>query len=199
MKKTLLIAVVLMLVILITAGCGLTDKLSSLKEGFNEGEGVSVENQTPTVVIEGSETSSVLQEETKAVLLYFVDATGNKLVAEERMIPKVEGIARAAMNELIKGPALLGLQSVIPTSTVLLDINVRPEGLAIVDFSADLIEDMPISANAEKLVVYSIVNTLCQFPTVDRVEMRVDGKQVDTLLGFVDFGEEITANADLTE
>jgi hypothetical protein len=35
----------------------------------------------------------------------FTDSTGEKLVLEERVVPKVVGIARATMEELHQGPA----------------------------------------------------------------------------------------------
>ena len=119
------------------------------------------------------------------------------MVAEERKISKVTGIARATMEELIKGPTELGLKATLPVNTKLLDINIREDGLAIVDFSGDLIKELPTTATAEKLAVYSIVNTLSQFPTVQEVEMRIDGRNVDTLLGYVDLDQTLVQDTSM--
>ena len=197
MKKFALILTAVLLLSLFLSGCVLTDKLTSLKEGFNK-EGLQNQSPTtPTVVIETQDSTPVLSEETKTVLLYFTDATGEKLIPEERSVPKVIGIARSSIEELIKGPAQAGLKGTLPVSAKLLDINVRQDGLCIVDFSKELIEELPVSAKSERLAVYSIVNTLTQFPTVERVEMRVAGKTVDTLLGYVKLNQNLVRNTSL--
>lgn len=198
MKKLALVLILVLLASTCLAGCVLTDKLASLKEGFQKDKDNKDDAaQTPTVVIETPETAPVSNVETKIVALYFTDDSGKKLMAEEREIPKVEGIARATMNELIKGPTKTGIKHSLPVTTQLLDINVRPDGLAIVDFSNDLVQDLPTSAESEKLAVYSVVNTLTQFPTVDRVEIRIDGKRVDTLKGNVELNTELVTNVSL--
>lgn len=192
--------ILVMLVTVSLVGCSLTDKLASIKEGFQEenNDNSGSVTQTPTVVIEApTETQVNYNVETKIVELYFIDESGNKLIVEEREITKVEGIGRATIGELIKGPVLSTMKPSLPGTTQLLDINVRPNGLAIVDFSNDLIADLPASTMSEKLAVYSIVNTLTQFPTVDRVEIRVDGKRVETLKGSVALDTELVANVSL--
>lgn len=196
MKKAVLLMALLLISTMFLGGCFLTDKLSALKQGFSQDDKqAGSEIQTPTVVIETQNTAA-LNGETKKIALYFKDAAG-KLVLEERTIPKVEGIARSVMEELIKGPTQAGLEATLPVGTRLLDINVRPDGLAIVDFSGELITKLPASAQAEKLAVYSIVNTLTQFPTVETVELRVDGQRVSTLLGYVDINKDLVRNTSL--
>ncbi len=197
MKRIALILIAALTISVILSGCTLTDKLTSLKQGFAKDKQQSENQTTPTVVIETKDTEPTANLETKTVTLYFADSTGEKLVAEDRTVTKVIGIARACIEELIKGPAQAGLKPVLPVGTQLLDINVRPDGLCIVDFSGDLIKELPVSAKNERLAVYSIVNTLTQFPTVERVEMRVDGKTVDTLLGYVKLNENLVRNTSL--
>ena len=196
MKRIAFLLIVALTISIILSGCILTDKLTSLKQGFNKDE-QSQTQTTPTVVIETPGTTQVTSTETKTVILYFTDTAGEKLIPEERRVTKVIGIARSCIEELIKGPIQAGLKGTLPASTQLLDINVRPDGLCIVDFSGDLIKDLPVSAKSEKLAVYSIVNTLTQFPTVERVEMRVDGKTVDTLLGYVKLNQNLVRNTSL--
>lgn len=197
MKRITIILVIMLVASMVLSGCFLTDKLSSLKQSFNKADNKTEDTPTPTVIIENPNATPVITGETKTIALYFTDATGQKLVLEERVVPKVVGIARATMEELIKGPAQAGLNATLPTSCKLLDINVRPDGMAVVDFSGDLIKDLPASAQTERMAVYSIVNTLTQFPTVQEVELRVDGKRVDTLLGHVKWNEKLIRNASL--
>ena len=129
--------------------------------------------------------------ETKTVVLYFTDQEGEQLVAEERQIAKVEGIAKASIEALLSGPKDSDLQSALPEGVRLLDINIKSDGLAIVDFSGDLKENMADSNKKEKTAIYSIVNTLTEFPTVERVEIRIDGKTVNTITGKVKLNEEL--------
>lgn len=189
--KKVTVFLLIMTLALCFSGCGLLDKV---KDDFNQGERLGVENDdsgAPIVVIDTPSEISAVTGETRLVTLYFTDPIENKLAPEERKVAKATGIARLAMEELIKGPAGSGLKATLPINTKLLDINVREDGLAIVDFSGELIKDLPASATAETLAVYSIVNTLTQFPTVQEVEMRVDGRKVDTLLGYVKLNENL--------
>ncbi|MEA4892986.1 MAG: GerMN domain-containing protein [Peptococcaceae bacterium] len=138
-------------------------------------------------------------EETKTVVLYFTDQDGEQLVAEERQIAKVEGIARASIEALLSGPKGSDLQSALPEGVRLLDINIKSDGLAIVDFSSDLKENMADSTKKEKTAIYSIVNTLTEFPTVERVEIRIDGKRVNTITGKVKLDEELFRDESLVK
>ncbi|MDD2212848.1 MAG: GerMN domain-containing protein [Clostridia bacterium] len=196
MKRTVLIVIISLIVCLVFSGCGLLNKV---RQDFDKSERTAKDNilDDPVVLIETPGDMATVADETKLITLYFADPLENKLVAEEREIPKVTGIARATMEELIKGPVGLELKSTLPAKTKLLDINVREDGLAIVDFSDDLIKDLPTTATAENLAVYSIVNTLTQFPTVQEVEMRVDGRKVDTLLGHVQLEDNLVRNTSM--
>ncbi len=200
MRKLGIMLILILVATSVFSGCVVKDKITSLKESFNKDEQELQETgDTPTVIIEtpeNIETTPVATTETKVISLFFVNAD-NKLVAEERSITKVEGIARATMVELLKGPTKNDLKAAVPTTTKLLDINVRPDGLAIVDFSNELIKDLSASQSAEELAVFSIVNTLTQFPTVDKVELRVDGRKVDTLLGYVNIDDNLVSNTSL--
>lgn len=143
----------------------------------------AVENTVPQMTVE----------------LYFASADGDKLVRQEKEIPKVEGMARATVETLLEGPAAdSGLLSAIPAGTQLLDINVKPEsGLCIVDFSKE-IASVGGSIN-EEVTVYAIANTLCQFSTIDQVEFRIEGQAVTTLDGQSDLSKAVTANASIVE
>ncbi|WP_227767702.1 GerMN domain-containing protein [Zhaonella formicivorans] len=184
LKKSICLLVFVVVIVLITAGCSAVDTLSSLKARFaGSEEPVAV---TPEEELEGSEVDAELTGETKEIVLYFSDAEGKALVAEERTIPKVEGIARETIKELIKGPhPESGLKATLPEGTALKDINIRPDGLAIVDFSKELVSNFDGDSNSETLAVYSIVNTLTQFDTVKEVQILVDGEQVETINGHV--------------
>lgn len=190
-KLSLVFALMLGLSLLLLAGCGAEDQLTNLQDEFAGEEGASLTIPELTEIDEiAGETSA--PQDTTSVLLYFADPENQGLVAEAREISKVEGIARATMNELVKGPSAESvLLPTIPLGTQLVDINVKPDGLAIVDFSSELVDNHWGGATGENLTVYSIVNTLSQFPTVDRVELRVEGQNIETIAGHVDVSGEL--------
>lgn len=194
----LLVVLLLMVMLVTTAGCGIVDRMLSFKDQeAAEPEEPSVElPQEPAV--DQSEPNTEYLGETTDITLYFADPTGEGLVPVQRTIPKVEGIARATMNELIKGPALdSDLVATIPEGTQLKDINVKDNGLCIVDFSSELVDNHLGGSTAERLTVYSIVNTLTQFPTVDEVQILVDGKYVESIAGHVNVSQAMAPNKDI--
>jgi len=203
MKRHIAAGLAVLLIISALGGCGLGDKISKIREEFQQDAETEekAELEVPEVVIlpDGAaalesvdaEASAGITGETKTVTLYFTDETGESLIAEKREIAKVEGIARAAIEALLEGPQNLELKPAIPTGTRLMDINIKEDGLAIVDFSSELIENLENSSKKEKMAVYSIVNTLTEFPTVNRVEIRVAGKTVKTLKGKVKLDQDL--------
>ncbi|NLW06567.1 MAG: GerMN domain-containing protein [Clostridia bacterium] len=184
----------MLLVVALVSGCGLIDRIT----GKSAEQQVQIQLPPPEIENQLSEQAVEEPGETIQVVLYFSDPTGNYLVAEERSLPKVEGIARATIEELIRGPELSSqLLPTIPAGTVLKDINIRPDGLARVDFSRELIANHSGGALGENLTVYSIVNTLTQFPSVKEVQFLVEGQYVNTIAGHVDVSAAMRRNEEL--
>ena len=130
------------------------------------------------------------------IVLYFVNKEGY-LTAEKRVIPKTPGVARAAMNELIKGPtAQSGLYASIPPGTRLKDIKIE-DGLATVDFTESIQSKHPGGSAGESLTIGSIVNTLTQFPSVQEVQILVEGRVVETLAGHLDISKPLERQAEI--
>ncbi|HHW61680.1 MAG TPA: GerMN domain-containing protein [Syntrophomonadaceae bacterium] len=124
--------------------------------------------------------------ESITITLYYPDAKGKRLVAEERNIEKVEGIARATIEELLKGSSQADHKNVFPRGTRLLDINIKEDGTCIIDLSQEV--SRATTEQQERWMVESIVKSLSAFPTIQQVSFRVEGKEVETLAGFYSFG-----------
>ncbi len=146
------------------------------------------EQQTP----EASQNSA----DNRQIVLYFASGDGENLEGEIRSIPSQEGMARATVNQLIAGPQITGLMPTIPAATILEDINIK-DGVCIVDFSGELTANHPGGLKNEQLTVYSIVNTLSQFDTIEQVKILVDGLEIDSLAGHVDVSEAMAPYNDL--
>lgn len=130
------------------------------------------------------------------IVLYFGTSDGY-LAAEMRSIPKTQGIARAAVQELIRGPAPgSGLYPTLPPGTSLNGIKIEG-GTATVDFSKELKTGHKGGSSGEMVTVSSIVNTLTQFPAVQRVQILIDGSKVETLAGHLDISGPLGRNANI--
>jgi spore germination protein GerM len=83
----------------------------------------------------------------------------------------------------------------VPDSTKINSIVVE-NGLAKIDLSKEFIEDKITSDTEDNLLIYSIVNTLTEFPEVNSVSFYIDGEKLDTL-GELDISEPIFRRSDL--
>ena len=137
--------------------------------------------------------------EEMTISLYFASADGKGLVKQEKKIPKAEGKARATIEALLNGPEEeSGLLSAIPQGTKLRDINIKPEDkLCIIDLSEEF-KQVKNTAAAD-LAVYALVDTLCQFDTVDKVEIRIEGENVSSIGGQINLRETVKAKYDLVK
>jgi germination protein M len=131
-----------------------------------------------------------------SVALYFANQTGDYLKVEKREIKMVPGIARATVEELIKGPGEKGLSRTFPDGVKLLDINIQDK-LCTVDFSKELRDNHWGGSTGEIITVYSLVNTLTQFAAVDKVEILIEGQKIDTLAGHLDLSTPVSRNANI--
>jgi len=144
----------------------------------------------------GEETlpESMNEKETKeltSVALYFSDEDTAYLVKEERDISDTEKDPEVfALEALIEGPTNSALERTIPADVKLLDISVV-DGIALVDFSEELQSSHWGGSTGEILTVYSIVNTLSQFPQIEQVKILINGEEVETLAGHMELNKPL--------
>ena len=120
--------------------------------------------------------------------LFFVAEDGMALAPVQREVPFGESVAEQARAIVEAQLAPVAPQvSAIPAGVVLRDVFVTERGDAFVDLSGDVTSKHPGGSLNEIFTVYSIVNALTvNLPAVTRVQILVDGKEVDTLAGHVD-------------
>lgn len=224
--KKLLAGVGILLLLGLTAGCSASEKISwkslaktheDLILGRIPKTGDEVKNQPANVEQQpgqsaGEENAALDKpgaeqagQENKAekkaakakVTLYFANTEGDYLVPEVRTVGEVTGIARATVEELIKGPkAAKEMAPTIPAGTRLRDIDIH-DGVATVDFSREFVDNHGGGSSGELLTVYSVVDALTQFPTVQKVQFLVEGQKVETLAGHMDLAGPVERNADI--
>ncbi len=121
--------------------------------------------------------------------LFYASEDGQALVPVRREVALAEGLVPQG-REIVAAqlqPAPDPLLSVIPEGTVLRAFYVTDRGDAFVDLSVDVSSRHPGGSASEMLTVYAIVNAVtANLPTIRRVQILIDGREVDTLAGHVD-------------
>ena len=129
--------------------------------------------------------------------LYFPDNNVDKLHLELReLLVSNDGTARAAVEGLIEGP-LSNLAPSIPEGTQLLDISIL-NGVCTVDFSQAFVDNHISGSSNDLMTVYSIVNTLTEFDSIDKVQFLIEGKTGATF-GNIVFNEALVRRQDLIQ
>jgi germination protein M len=118
----------------------------------------------------------MLPEGVLPLRVYFMEGRGHYLIPVTVTIPWTEGVGRAALEKVIEGPTpaqemRYGLYSPVPPTTEILGLTIR-DRLAKLDLSGSFLSYDP---GEERQVLNCIVFTLLQFPTVEEVQLLVDG------------------------
>jgi spore germination protein GerM len=89
------------------------------------------------------------------------------------------------------------LVSAVPPDVKVRDVFVTERGDAFVDLSGEITARHPGGSLDEIFTVYTIVNALTvNLPAIARVQILVDGKEVDTLAGHVDLRHPLAKSLD---
>lgn len=129
--------------------------------------------------------------------LYYVSEDGLRLVGVARDVPFGQGVDGQArlLVEAQLAPAPEPFAQAIPQGTSLRDLYVLPNGDAFVDLSAEARSAHPGGSIAELFSVFAIVNAVtANLPAIKRVQILVDGREVDTLAGHVDLRHPLGRN-----
>jgi spore germination protein GerM len=131
-------------------------------------------------------------------ILFYVSEDGLSLAPVQREVPFESNVteqARAIIEAQLSAPP--PLVSAIPSDTKLREIFVTERGDAFVDLSGDVTTKHAGGSLDEILTVYAIVNALTvNLPAISRVQILVDGKEVDTLAGHVDLRHPLAKSMD---
>jgi len=116
------------------------------------------------------------------VSLYFGDGMGEGLVLERRNveIPSSSTVERVIVDEIIKGPAISGNISVIPTGVKVLSVETKNR-VCFVNLSKEFVERFTGGSSGEILTIFSIVNSLTELDTVGSVQFLIEGEKKDAL------------------
>lgn len=116
------------------------------------------------------------------VRVYF--SRDEKMAATTRVVAKTQQSGAAAMKALLEGPTAeekdAGMVTCIPAGTTFLGLDIKNK-VATVNLSAEYASGGGSLSMFTRLA--QVVFTLTQFPTVEGVRFKLDGKLIDTLGG----------------
>ena len=140
-----------------------------------------------------SGSGTFFSEPRRSVTVYYQDGDGY-LVPMTRWIEPQPGIARASLNLVIDSALnreeliYYGVYPILPEKTEIQGIDVK-DGVATVDFNRYLLDYD--SALSERNIVASIVYTMTEFETIERVKVLINGYPQGILKYGTDLGKPL--------
>lgn len=139
--------------------------------------------------------SDVNAYERAELTLYFTDRTGEFLWPEQRTVMHNvnTSMERLIVDELIKGPQEPGEYPTLPADVKLLNVSVN-ENVCYLNFDASFLNS-PLEVR-EYIPIYSIVNSLSELATVNRVQISINGSQDVSFRDSISFNTPFERNLD---
>jgi hypothetical protein len=132
--------------------------------------------------------------------LFYASSDGRALVPVKRDVPLASGVVEQGrqilLTELQAAPQ--PYMKVIPDGTTLRAFYVTDRGDAFIDLGPEIVRAHPGGSLNELLTVYALVNAITtNLPAVQRVQLLVDGKEVDAIAGHVDIRRPLIRDTSL--
>ncbi len=108
------------------------------------------------------------------ITLYFADATGTHLIAETQNVFYNSNVSleKLVLEHLIAGPKGENVYNSLPKVMSIMNISVTDK-VCYVNFDEGfMVQDYNV---LEPVVIYSVVNSLCELPDIDKVQISVNG------------------------
>lgn len=130
--------------------------------------------------------------------MYFVNKNGDKLVKEDVSVRYNSNISteRLIIDQLIKGPAVEGLNPVIPPETKVIGVSVK-DGVCYVNLNESFMNNTYVTD--PRITVYAIVNSIVDGGACSQVQISVNGESNIEYMGSVDLSKPLSREQDFVE
>lgn len=132
------------------------------------------------------------------IVLYFANESGDALKEYRKSveISNTTSLDRIVVESLIEGPGSDGYTATLPEKTTIRNISVK-DGICYVDLSDEFYNtDNPLKND---IIVYSVVNSLVELPTVSKVQFLKNGEKQQFFRETMPFDGIFERNLDLIE
>ncbi len=187
--KSILVLALTLLCAMVLAGC------DEQKQG-EAGSKTVVSSSSGSSSSSSSSSQSGSKAQLVNIKVYYPDENATGLVAVEKSIKDTDNKYQAAVEALMAGTDKKGLANVFPKKAKLLQVTVSGK-VAKVDFSRELQKNFVGGSTGEEMLVGSVVNTLTEFPEIQKVQILVDGQEVETLSGHMDLSQPLPRMTEL--
>lgn len=145
------------------------DSTAAVSEG-----GSLVETYNENSFVDANEEGGYLQKE--VITLYFANEAGDRLVEYDKAVEITNNVSveQLVIDSLIAGPLREGYIGTIPEGTTIKKISVK-DGVCYVDFSSEF--NNTLSSCLDVVTIYSVVNSLCELPTITKVQFLINGEK----------------------
>lgn len=187
--KSILVLALTLLCAMVLAGC------DEQKQG-EAGSKTVVSSSSGSSSSSSSSSQSGSKAQLVNIKVYYPDENATGLVAVEKSIKDTDNKYQAAVEALMAGTEKKGLANVFPKKAKLLQVTVSGK-VAKVNFSRELQKNFVGGSTGEEMLVGSVVNTLTEFPEIQKVQILVDGQEVETLSGHMDLSQPLPRMTEL--
>ena len=142
------------------------------------------------------DADALMQDEAN-IKLYFSDVNAEYLVSEIHRIKvrRGESLEKRVMQALIDGPKNAQNVLTVPPETKIRSIETK-DSVCYVNLSSDFISKNQMGLTAERLTIFSIVNSLTELSGIDKVQFLIEGEKKD-LYQHMAFNEPITRDVSM--
>ena len=163
----------------------------------DEQKPAQADSPAQTAQTKDTEKPAQVKPKEMQVNVYYPRNDGTGLIAVSRKVnTEKDDKYTAAMKSLLTGTKEKEQTNVIPKKAKLRSVTVK-DGVATVDFSKELEQNFSGGSTGEEMLIGSIVNTLTDFPEVQKVQILIEGASVETLSGHMDLSEPLTRMTEL--
>ncbi|MBP2652303.1 MAG: gerM [Firmicutes bacterium] len=184
--------IMLVTLVLLIAGC---DAPATQSDNAPTNIPPATQAQAPATL---NTTQPASPQQTMQLTTYQASKDAQYLVPEYHTVAQTAHPAQAALELLVSGPKNPDLVAVVPAGTKVLEVSIH-DHVAYANFSEKLIKNNHDGATAEMLLVVAIVDTLTQFPEIDKVQILVNSKKIDTISGHMDLSEPLGRSEQLVK
>ncbi|MDD4600332.1 hypothetical protein SDC9_11359 [bioreactor metagenome] len=182
-----LLCLILALAMLVS-GCASSLPASDMQSGNS----VKSTQKAPQTAQNGNEVKADIVK----ITVYRATLDAVYLVPEIHQITRNESPAKTALELLLSPPNSKNVVSPIPKDTVLKKLTIK-DRIAYADFNDKIIKNNIGGSASERLLVGAIVNTLTEFPEIEKVQILVEGKVIETISGHVDISEPLSRSIEI--
>lgn len=160
------------------------------------GVGVVLEFFDETSFVDAETEGGYLQKDT--ITIYFANEQGDKLIEYNKMVEITTDVSleQVVIESLIAGPQREGYGATIPEGTTLKRISIK-DGVCYVDLSGEF--NQAQTECVDMVTLYSVVNSLCELPTVNKVQFLINGEKQALFREVIPFDGMLERNMDLVE